>query len=106
MYGIYGTYVLGLGESMLKKTTVYLSELDLALLRKKATVRHVTVAEAIRMSIQEACQPKTKEEEKLWDSLDRIWAKTADVPSSRVEGAVDKAVKEVRSGGKKARRRP
>jgi hypothetical protein len=90
---------------MLKKTTVYLSEMDLVLLRKKATVQHVTVAEAIRMSIQEACQPKTKEEEKLWDSLDRIWAKTSGMSASRIESFVDQAVKEVRGGGKKARRR-
>jgi Ethanolamine utilization protein EutJ (predicted chaperonin) len=90
---------------MLKKTTVYLSDEDIALLRKKAAVRHITVAEAIRMSIQEACQPKTKEEKDIWNSLDNIWAKMADVPASKVESAVNKAVKEVRSG-KKARRRP
>ena len=90
---------------MLKKTTVYLSDEDIALLRKKAIIRHVTVAEAVRMSIQEACQPKTKQEKALWDSLDSIWAKMESVPTARVESAVNKAVKEVRSG-KKARRRP
>ncbi len=88
---------------MLKKTTVYLSTEDLALLRKKATVRHVTVAEAIRLSIQEACQPKTKDERELWDSLDRIWAKTDALESKKIESAVDKAVGEVRRG-KAARR--
>jgi hypothetical protein len=98
MYGIYGK-----GGIMLKKTTVYLSTEDLALLRKKATVRHVTVAEAIRLSIQESCQPKSKEEKDLWDSLDRIWAKTEALDSKKVESAVDKAVQEVRRG-KKARR--
>lgn len=89
---------------MLHKTTVYLSVEDQTLLRKKAATQHITVAEAIRMSIQEACRPKTKEERKLWDSLDRIWAKTGAVSPSRIESAVDKAVKEVR-GGRKARRR-
>lgn len=89
---------------MLKKTTVYLSDSDVTLLRKKAAVQHVTVAEAIRMSIQEACQPKTKDEKALWDSLDRIWTKMDAVSPGRVESAVNKAVKEVRSG-KKARRR-
>ena len=89
---------------MLRKTTVYLSEEDLALLRKKATVQHVTVAAAIRMSIQEACQPKSKEERKLWASLDRIWAKTADLSPSKLESYVNKAVKEVR-GGRKTRSR-
>jgi hypothetical protein len=88
---------------MLKKTTVYLSNEDLTLLRKKATVRHVTVAEAIRLSIQESCQPKNKEEKELWARLDKIWAKTEALDSKRLESAVDKAVKEVRSG-KKARR--
>lgn len=89
---------------MLKKTTVYLSEDDVALLRKKAAVSHVTVAEAIRMSIQESCQPKSKEEKAIWDSLDQIWTKMGAVPATKVESAVNKAVKEVRSG-KKARRR-
>ncbi len=87
---------------MLKKTTVYLSNEDLSLLRKKATLRHVTVAEAIRLSIQESCQPKNKEEKELWDSLDKIWAKTEALNSKKIESAVDKAVKEVRRG--KARR--
>lgn len=88
----------------LKKTTVYLSDEDISLLRKKATAQHVTVAEAIRMSIKEACQPKTKEEKILWDSLDKIWAKTAHLSAEKIESTVDKVVSEVRSG-KNARRR-
>jgi len=89
---------------MLRKTTVYLSDEDLSLLRKKATAQHVTVAEAIRLSIQEACQPKTKEEKVLWASLDRVWAKMEAFPASKVEAVVQKAVKEAR-GGRKSRRR-
>ena len=89
---------------MLRKTTVYLSDQDLILLRKKATTQHVTVAEAIRISIKEACQPKSKEEKQLWDALDQVWAKTSALDSSEIEAAVDKAVNEVRRG-KKARRR-
>ncbi len=89
---------------MLRKTTVYLSEEDISLLRKKATAKHVTVAEAIRLSIQEACQPKNKEEKELWSSLDRIWAKTGGISEAKVGTAVDRAVKEVR-GGRKVRRR-
>lgn len=85
---------------MLKKTTVYLSDEDVILLRKKAAVSHVTVAEAIRMSIQESCQPKTKEEKVVWDSLDRIWSKMAAVPATKIESAINKAVKEVRRGKK------
>ncbi len=81
-----------------------LSDEDMSLLRNKATTQHVTVAEAIRMSIKEACQPKTKDEKVLWDSLDKVWAKTAHLSSERIESSVDKAVSEVRSG-KKARRR-
>jgi hypothetical protein len=92
-----------IGGKMLKKTTVYLSDEDLSLLRKKATVRHVTVAEAIRMSIKEACQPKNKEEKAIWASLDKIWAKTNSIDPDKIESAVDKAVKEVR--GVKAPRR-
>ncbi len=89
---------------MLKKTTVYLSDEDIALLRKRATIGHVTVAEAIRLSIQEACKPKTKEEKAIWNSLDSLWAKMEAVSPAKVESAVNKAVKEVRSG-KKTRRR-
>jgi hypothetical protein len=89
---------------MLRKTTVYLSDQDLVLLRKKATTQHVTIAEAIRLSIKEACRPKTKEEKKLWDALDQVWAKTSGIDSTEIESAVDKAVKEVRRG-KKTRRR-
>lgn len=89
---------------MLRKTTVYLSDEDLSLLRKKAAAQHVTVAEAIRLSIQEACQPKTKEEKELWNSLDRVWAKMEAIPASKVEAVVGKAVKEVRGGGKFRRR--
>lgn len=89
---------------MLKKTTVYLSDKDMVLLRKKALTQHVTVAEVIRMSIKEACKPKTKDEKAIWDSLDKIWAKTAHLSAEKVESNVDKALNEVRSG-KKARRR-
>ena len=85
---------------MLKKTTVYLSEDDMRLLRKKAAVQHVTVAEAIRMSIQTACKPQSKEEQNLWDSLDRIWAKTERLSIDKVEASVSKAVKEVRRAKK------
>lgn len=89
---------------MLKKTTVYLSEDDLRLLRKRAAVSHVTVAEAIRLSIQESCQPKSKDEKAIWDQLDRIWAKTEALDANKVEDVVGRAVKEVRSG-KQTRRR-
>lgn len=89
---------------MLKKTTVYLSEGDLQLLQKKAAIQHVTVAEAIRMSIQSACKPSNKEEKLLWDSLDKIWAKTSALEAKKINSAVDQAVKEVR-GVKKPRRR-
>ncbi|MBY0472438.1 hypothetical protein K2X30_14835 [bacterium] len=89
---------------MQKKTTVYLSEDDLRLLQKKAAIQHVTVAEAIRMSIQAACKPNTKEEAAIWYSLDKIWAKTTGVSASKVVLAVDQAVNEVRRG-KKVRRR-
>ncbi|MBI2604478.1 MAG: hypothetical protein HYW49_00210 [Deltaproteobacteria bacterium] len=89
---------------MLKKTTVYLSEDDLRLLRKKAAIQDVTVAEAIRISIQTACKPSSKDEQLLWDSLDRIWAKSEALEEEKIQSVVGKAVKEVR-GAKKARRR-
>lgn len=89
---------------MLKKTTVYLSEEEIVLLRKKATIQNKTIAEVIRLSIRQACQPESKEERQVWNSLDKIWAKTDAVASETVEHAVDKALTEVRSGRKTRRR--
>lgn len=89
---------------MLKKTTVYLSDEELALLRKKATIQHKTVAEVIRLSIRQACQPGSKEEREVWDSLDKLWSKTDAIAADAVEHAVDKALTEVRSGRKTRRR--
>lgn len=82
---------------MLKKTTVYLSLEEISLLKKRATTDGVTMAEAIRLSIKESCRPKTEEESQIWDSLDKIWAKTAKISSKKMETLVEKAVKEVRS---------
>lgn len=90
---------------MLKKTTVYLSDEDMLLLRKVANVRNVTVAEAIRLSIKDACKPRNAEEQKVWDMLDKIWAKAEGINPINIEKAVETAVKEVRRSGKKARRR-
>ncbi|NBX91637.1 MAG: hypothetical protein EB120_08525 [Proteobacteria bacterium] len=85
---------------MLRKTTVYLSDEDMLLLRKMANIRNVTVAEAIRLSIKDSCKPRDKEEKQVWDSLDKIWAKTAAINPSKIEKAVGKAMREVRSGRK------
>ena len=89
---------------MLKKTTVYLSENDLYLLRKRAAILNLTVAKTIRKSINEACKPKTHEEKKVWDALDKIWAKTASLDNEKVSQEIDKAIDEVRNE-KKAKRR-
>jgi hypothetical protein len=89
---------------MLEKTTIYLSNEELVLLRKKATIQNKTIAEVIRLSIRQACQPGSKEERQVWDSLDKIWAKTAALESEKVEHSVDKALTELRSGRKTRRR--
>jgi hypothetical protein len=85
---------------MLKKTTVYLSLEEISLLKKRALTDGVTMAEAIRLSIKESCRPKTKEEAQIWDSLDKIWAKTAKISSKIIGTLVEKAVNEVRSDKK------
>ena len=90
--------------SVLKKTTVYLSDDDMLRLRKMANLRNITVAEAIRLSIKEACIPKNKVEKSAWDALERVWAKTQTLDTAKIEKAVDKAVKEVR-GERNSRRR-
>ena len=89
---------------MLEKTTIYLSNEELVLLRKKATIQNKTIAEVIRLSIRQACHPGSKEERQVWDSLDKIWAKTAALESEKVEHSVDKALTELRSGRKTRRR--
>ena len=89
---------------MLRKTTVYLSDDDLLVLRKMANVKNITVAEAIRLSIKDACKPKSAAEKQVWVALDKLWAKTNKVDPTSVEVAVAAAVKEVR-GGRKARHR-
>jgi hypothetical protein len=89
---------------MLKKTTVYLSDEELILLKKKATIQNKTVSEVIRLSIRQSCKPTSKEERQVWNSLDKIWAKTSSMDPDAFEVEVDKAVKQV-CGSKKTRRR-
>lgn len=89
---------------MLRKTTVYLSDSDLLVLRKMANLKNITVAEAIRLSIKDSCKPKSPAEKEVWSALDKLWAKTSTLDLAKIESAVDVAVKEVR-GGRKARRR-
>ena len=104
IYGVYGIYgALVAGDMMLKKTTVYLSSDEITLLKKKSTLQNKTVAEVIRFSIQQACRPISKEEQRIWDSLDKIWAKTDRISEAKIESAVDAAVKEVRRGKKTSR---
>lgn len=85
----------------MKKTTVYLSNEDQTLLRKMAAIWNVTVAEALRLAIKRACKPQSKKQRSVWDALDEIWAKTQDIPASKIEKAVSRAVSEVRRGKKK-----
>lgn len=89
---------------MLRKTTVYLSDDDLRILRKMANIKNITVAEAIRFSIKDACKPSSPAEKQVWEALDKLWAKMTGLNPQRIENVVDAAVKEVR-GGRKARRR-
>ena len=50
-----------------------------------------------------ACRPISKEEQLIWDSLDKIWAKTDKISEAKIESAVGEAVKEVRRGKKTSR---
>jgi len=89
---------------MLKKTTVYLSNDDISLLKKKAAVQNKTVAEVIRLSIQKACKPASKDEAKAWEALDKIWTASGVQDDSKVEKIVETAVSEVRRANKTRRR--
>ncbi len=89
---------------MLKKTTVYLSEEELSSLRKMANIRNITIAEAIRRSIQDSCKPESREEKAVWKALDKIWAKTKELDEDRLEKEIDRTVTEVRSARKNRRR--
>ncbi len=89
---------------MLKKTTVYLSDDDIYLLKKKAAIQNKTVAEVIRLSIQKACKPASKDEAKAWEALDKIWAINGTHDNAKIEKIVDEAVSEVRRANKTRRR--
>ena len=90
--------------STLKKTSVYLSDNEISLLKKKAALQNKTVAEVIRLSIQQSCKPTSKAEEKAWRALDKIWSFQRVQDSAQVEKVVDEAVQELRSA-KRPRRR-
>ena len=99
---MYGTIAEEL--EMLKKTTVYLSDEDISLLKKKAAIQNKTVAEVIRLSIQKACKPASKEESKAWEALDKIWAMNGVHDASKVDKVVDNEVAELRRANKTRRR--
>jgi len=85
---------------MLKKTTLYLEDEDVYLLKKLSVLKNMTIAETVRLAIRNFCKPAGKIEEKMWKDLDKLWAKTSSIETDTLEKAVNNAVKEVRRGKK------
>ena len=50
----------------MKKTTVYLNDEELKLLKKKAFLSNKSVAELIRLGVRLVCNPSSKEEQKIF----------------------------------------
>ena len=56
----------------MKKTTIYLEDQELEMLKQKAFILKTSVAEIIRKSIKALCFPSTSEEEKAMKILSKI----------------------------------
>ena len=85
---------------MFKKTTLYLADEDIYLVKKLSILKNMTIAETIRLAIRNFCKPSNKTEERIWDDLDNLWSKIAKIENESIEKAITSAVKEVRHGKK------
>jgi len=87
----------------MKKTTIYLEEQELELLKQKAFMLKTSVAEIIRKSIRALCASSTNEEEKTMKLLTKIRSSFASNPISEEE--VVQLQREVRNERKTKSRR-
>lgn len=87
----------------MKKTTVYLKEEELSLLKKKAFLTHKSVAELIRVGIRLVSQPSSYQEKKALKALEEIRSQFDDLSENQVGDLVNSAKKAIRRE-KKSRR--
>lgn len=87
----------------MKKTTIYLKENELSLLRKKAFLTNQSLSELIRKGIQLVCKPSSRKEEKILKSLDNIRNMFEKFSEKEIADLVQTAKKSVRSGHKSGR---
>lgn len=88
---------------MLKKTTIYLSESDLEILKQVSFINQTSMTEIIRQGIQKLCESFSAKELEVFNALGAI--KEDMKKSGRTVASVNKAVlkgqREVRRGRKK-----
>jgi hypothetical protein len=91
---------------MLKRTTVYLEESEVELLKKISFIQSVSMAELIRRGIQDLCKSFSKEQKEALAALSDIreGAKKARITSKNATKAAIVAQREARSGRKTNRR--
>ena len=87
----------------MKKTTIYLKENELSLLRKKAFLTNQSLSELIRKGIQLVCKPSSRKEERILKSLDHIRNAFEKFSEKEIADLVQTAKKSVRSGHKSSR---
>lgn len=91
---------------MLKKTTVYLEESEISVLKKISFIQNKTMANLIREGVQHVVNSFSEEELKALNALDQISddLKARGVTDKKTNEKAIKAQREVRRGRKKSRR--
>lgn len=91
---------------MLKKTTIYLDDNEVQLLKKNSFIQSVSIAQLIRKGVQQICESYTNEQKEAMDILSAIQSQ-ATKEGLNQKSALDmalKAQKEVRRERKAHRR--
>jgi hypothetical protein len=83
----------------MKKTTIYIDDEDLGLLKAKSFIENCSIAELIRKGIKAVCREKAPNKKLLLKYLKEIHDKNSHVPLKEVMEIVNEARQEVR--GKK-----
>ena len=88
---------------MLRKTTVYIEENELDTLKTLSLIQNKSVAELIRVGVQQVCKSASREEIKALDVLTKIRQNTKKkgYSSKAIMNMALKAQREVRSERKK-----
>lgn len=81
----------------MRKTTIYLEDQELEILKQKAFLLNTSIADIIRKSIKTICMPSNSEEEKAMKALTKIRSKTANVTTNALEEEIIKIQRDIRN---------